>query len=108
MSVPSFSTSDRSPAAEPAIDVQNVSASYEIRMGANSLWAGVRALVGRQSTITREVQALRNVSFTVPRGTVLGVVGRNGAGKSTLLRMIAGILAPAEGRVIVRGRISPL
>ena len=56
----------------------------------------------------REVKAVRNVSFDVPHGTVLGVVGANGAGKSTLMRAIAGILPPTEGRVEVQGRVSTL
>ena len=47
-----------------------------------------------------------DVSFEVPHGTVLGVVGSNGAGKSTLMRTIAGILPPTDGRVEVHGRVS--
>jgi ABC-type polysaccharide/polyol phosphate transport system ATPase subunit len=54
------------------------------------------------------VPALQGVTFDVPHGTVLGVIGRNGAGKSTLLRTIAGILSPTEGQITVRGRISAL
>lgn len=52
--------------------------------------------------------ALKNVDLTVYRGECLGIVGPNGSGKSTLLRVIAGLAPPSEGRVIVRGRISPL
>jgi len=71
------------------------------------LW-GLRALATGQHREVREVPALRDVSFNVPKGSVLGVIGRNGAGKSTLLRTVSGILAPKEGRIVVRGRISPL
>jgi ABC-type polysaccharide/polyol phosphate transport system ATPase subunit len=56
----------------------------------------------------REVQALKSVSFEVPEGQVLGVVGANGAGKSTLMRTVAGILPPNSGRVEVHGRVSTL
>lgn len=52
--------------------------------------------------------ALRNVSFSIGRGEVVGIVGRNGSGKSTILKLIAGVMAPTEGEVIVRGRVSPL
>jgi teichoic acid transport system ATP-binding protein len=62
---------------------------------------------GRRRQV-RIVEAVKNVSFDVPHGTVLGLVGANGAGKSTLMRAMAGILPPTEGRIIVNGRVSTL
>lgn len=56
----------------------------------------------------REYQALKPLSFSLPKGEVLGVVGRNGAGKSTLLQLICGTLTPSQGQVHVRGRIAAL
>jgi ABC-type polysaccharide/polyol phosphate transport system ATPase subunit len=56
----------------------------------------------------REVWALRDVSFSLSPGTILGVVGRNGAGKTTLLKILARITPPSEGRVHGRGRVIPL
>jgi len=56
----------------------------------------------------RVVPALKGVSFAVPRGVTFAVIGANGAGKTTLLRAIAGIIAPDEGRITVRGRSTPL
>ena len=87
----------------------NLSASYHIRTDKErGLW-GLKALVQRSSADgcvrCRRCTTCRS---TCPKGTVLGVIGRNGAGKSTLLRTISGILAPSQGRVVVRGRISPL
>ena len=64
--------------------------------------------LGRREKVVREVQALKHVSFEVPEGQVLGVVGANGAGKSTLMRTVAGILPPNSGRVEVHGRVSTL
>ena len=64
--------------------------------------------LGRREKVVREIDALKNVSFEVPEGQVLGVVGANGAGKSTLMRTVAGILPPNSGRVEVHGRVSTL
>lgn len=52
--------------------------------------------------------ALNDVSFSVQKGEVLGLVGHNGAGKSTLLKLVARVLKPITGRVWVRGRVAPL
>lgn len=55
-----------------------------------------------------EFQALKPLSFTLPKGEVLGVVGRNGAGKSTLLQLICGTLTPSTGHIHIQGRIAAL
>lgn len=93
---------------KPAIEVHDVHCSYRIHVSGTSAWGGVLDIFKRGRADDRIVPAVRGVSFSVQPGTVLGVIGRNGAGKSTLLRCLAGILAPDQGRVVVRGRISAL
>ncbi|MCX6952352.1 MAG: ABC transporter ATP-binding protein [Verrucomicrobia bacterium] len=54
------------------------------------------------------VAAVRDVTFSVPKGEAFGIIGRNGAGKSTLLQVIAGTLRPTKGECHVRGRVTAL
>lgn len=58
--------------------------------------------------LSRDLWALDDVSFVVPRGTILGVIGPNGAGKTTLLKVLSRVTRPTAGRVVGQGRVIPL
>ena len=92
----------------PRIRVEDVSVTYRMSLSRRPTFAQTVRNLGRGESVVREVEAVKHVSFDVPHGAVLGVVGANGAGKSTLMRTIAGILPPTEGRVEVHGRVSTL
>ena len=94
--------------AEPRIRVEDVSVTYRTSLESAPTLKSTVLKLGRRERIVREIHALKNVSFEVPEGQVLGVVGANGAGKSTLMRTVAGILPPNAGRVEVHGRVSTL
>jgi ABC-type polysaccharide/polyol phosphate transport system ATPase subunit len=101
--VSSLSVSERT-----AISVEDVSVTYRTSLEKAPTLRSTVTRLGRREKIVREIEAVRNVSFDVPHGEVLGIVGANGAGKSTLVRTIAGILPPSEGRVEIHGRVSTL
>jgi len=94
-----------------AIELLNVSKIYR-RYGGRQFSTLKSALL--QRSILRDLQpsetfpALTDVSFTVPKGSTYGVIGRNGSGKSTALKLVAGITKPTSGTVRVEGRISAL
>ena len=99
----SLSVSERT-----AISVEDVSVTYRTSFERAPTLRSTVLRLGRRERVVREIEAVQNVTFDVPHGTVLGIVGANGAGKSTLVRTIAGILPPSEGRVEVHGRVSTL
>lgn len=90
------------------IDVDDVSLAYRLaRNRPGTIKEFAINLLKRQVTYER-LWALSSVSFQVRRGEVFAVVGPNGAGKSTLMKILARVLPPTSGRVIVRGSVAPM
>ena len=84
---------------ENAIEIKNLCISYR---GLKS-YSIKKSLLHFHRNKVDEFQAIRNVSFNVPKGNILGIVGKNGSGKSTMLNAIAGIFAPDSGTIDLKG-----
>lgn len=109
----------------PVIFAENISKSYQLgvigtgtfRGDVQRWWARLRGSpdpflkVGEKDHGNRDgetVWALKDISFRVQQGEVLGIIGRNGAGKSTLLKILSRVTAPTSGEIKVKGRIASL
>ncbi|MDX1687512.1 MAG: ABC transporter ATP-binding protein [Candidatus Promineifilaceae bacterium] len=96
---------------QPAVSFRNVSKRFQ--MTSNRPQTILETLIALTSgkwmrRQHQELWALRDLSFDLMPGESLGIIGRNGSGKSTLLKLIARILRPNSGQIIVRGRVSAL
>src|SRR5262245_34686033 len=109
---------------EIAIQVQNLSKQYKIRFAAgrhdtlrDEITYGFKSLfrrngrpstLGAPSALSNSFWAIKDVSFEVKKGEVLGIIGRNGAGKSTLLKILSRVTEPTEGEATIHGRVGSL
>lgn len=106
---------------KPAIRVDNLSKRYRIGVAGQARYRTLRESVMHglaapwrwlrnrvRSEQTEEIWALKDVSFEVKTGDVLGVIGRNGAGKSTLLKVLSRITRPSGGEIELQGRVGSL
>ena len=84
------------------IEVERLEKTFRVARNRPGLLGAVRSLVSRD---VREVHAVRDISFAINAGEMVGCVGPNGAGKSTTIKMLTGILVPSGGRVEVLGHV---
>jgi ABC-2 type transport system ATP-binding protein len=103
------STGSRQTAFQGSVlHLEDISVSYRVpteRIGTFKEYVIRRA---KRQVHMRTFWALKGVNLDVNRGEVLGIVGNNGAGKSTMLKVVARVLRPTRGRVVVKGRVAPL
>ena len=89
----------REETTENAIEVRNLCIGYK-NIKAYSI---KKSLLHLKKVHVEEFQAVRDVSFDVPKGQILGMIGKNGSGKSTMLKAIAGIFSPDSGTIDLKG-----
>lgn len=88
-----------------AVTVENISKNYRIYPGPS---ARLKELIFPSRKFHQDFWALRNVSFSVKKGSTFAIIGENGSGKSTLLQIIAGTLTATRGKVELNGRLAAL
>lgn len=91
-----------------AVEVEHVSVRFNLASEQVSSLKEYMIKLTRRQLLFHEFFALQDISFTLPKGESLGIVGKNGSGKSTLLKVVAGVYAPHWGSVRVSGVIAPL
>lgn len=91
-----------------SIEVENMTKVFKVLHRQGTMKSEMLNLLRLRLPRREEFVALRNISFTVPQGQTVGVIGRNGSGKSTLLALLARIYRPSTGRIRVRGRVATL
>ena len=85
--------------SEYAIEVNNLCINYK---GMKAFSIKQSLLKGKKNRV-KVVEAVKNISFKVPKGEIMGIIGKNGSGKSTMLRAIAGIFSPHSGTIDLHG-----
>jgi ABC-type polysaccharide/polyol phosphate transport system ATPase subunit len=93
---------------KPVIILDNISVRYHAPESKYSTFKEYAINLLKSKVRFKEFKALNNIDLQVAEGEILGIVGRNGAGKSTLLKVISRVLVPTQGRVRLRGWVSPL
>ena len=91
-----------------AVQAADVSLAYRLTRDRAGTMKEFAINVVKRQVKREEFWAVRDVSFSLSPGEVLGVIGPNGAGKSTLMKMVARVLPPTEGRIVVRGVVAPM
>lgn len=93
---------------EKIIEVEHVSMKFNLMEEKVDTLKEYLVKLMKGKLFYNEFIALNDVSFDVDKGDILGIVGFNGAGKSTMLKILAGVLKPSKGKVVVKGSVAPL